>query len=258
MNDLCPTCGRQFKRLDMHTCKGRGVLADVDTSEVLAPRTERGRRRTLRNFRQLTPLEQIRGVPNSAGGTLTGAWAYYINPTGATIRDALVIYPNGGSPPPTTPNAHRYAVNADYYRARQRRKGLEYVGSTLTPDGVKRLVEVLLSNQDEEVMDLEDQIVEVTHIIETTESPAVRDSQRRRKEQLVQRLQYVKQEIDADKLIAELNEIARAQRMSKVSPETLAVMREMIGEQSAKFMEAVAKFNNPQNPAEIDASVAVG
>ena len=250
---ICPTCDQEFRRLDMHNCR---VTAKVAVAEPeIAPRTERGRRRALRTVKMLTPLEQIRAVPNSGVGTLTGAWAYYLNPDGATIRDALILYPNGGSPPPTTQNWRKYAENADYYRARQARKGLEYVGPTLTPDGVKRLVAILGKNKKEEVEDLEDQIIECQRDIANSDRPDWRDNQRRRRDQLQRRLEAVSAPIDVDALITELNEIARAQRMSKVSPETLAVMKEMLTEQSETFMAALEKFKSSTD-AEADAAEA--
>lgn len=225
-------------------------------AEQSEPRTARGRRRALRGMQTLTPLEQIRAVPNSAVGTLTGAWAYYLNPSGATIRDALILYPNGGVPPNTVPNWRRYGENADYYRARQARKGLEYVGATLTPEGVKRLVEILQANREEEILDLEDQIADCEQDIKNSDRPEWRDNQRKRRGQLQQRLDYVRAPLDAEALTAELNEIARAQRMSKVSPETLAVMREMLQEQSATFMASLEKFKSVTDPEAQRASEA--
>ena len=238
--------------------KGGDTMVEVESAPTTEPvaRTERGRRRALRGVKTLTPLEQIRAVPNSGPGTLTGAWAYYINPQGATIRDALILCPNGGSPPPTTPNYRRYAENAEYYQARQKRKGLEFVGSTLTPDGVRRLVQVLAANRDEEVLDLEDQIEECQRDIENSDRPDWRDNQRRRRDQLQRRLDAVTAPLDPDALIAELNEIARAQRMSKVSAETLAVMKEMLQEQSATFAAALSKFNTPTSRDADDAAGA--
>lgn len=223
------------------------------------PRTDRGRRRMLGNGRALTPLEQIRAVPNSGTGTLTGAWAYYINPDGATIRDALILYPNGGIPPATVQNYRKYGENADLYRARQARKGLEFVGSNLTAEGVRRLIEVLRTNQPDEVLDLEDQIAECEQDIANSDRPDWRDNQKKRRAQLQQRLDYVKAPLDADGLTAELNDIARAQRMAKVSPETLLVMREMLGElearQSATFNAALEKFKGGVSSADADESL---
>ena len=212
-----------------------------------APRTARGRKRQMRGMTTLTPLEQIRAVPNSGVGTLTGAWAYYINPNGATIRDALILYPNGGVPPNTVRNWRRYGENADYYRARQARKGLEYVGRTLDGPGVRRLVEVLQTNQADEILDLEDQISDVEQDITNSDRPEVRDNQRKRRGQLQTRLSYVRTPLDAEALSAELNEIARAQRMASISPEAMAVFSEML---DTKFAAAVAKFQSSAPSAE--------
>lgn len=221
-------------------------MAVAEKPEVVAgePRSERGRRRRGMDQRLLSPLEQIRARP---GGT-TGPWAYYLRPEGATIRDALILYPNGAKLPANEDARGKYSTNADYYQALQRAKGFEYIGPTLTPEGARRLVQILQANQADEVLDLEDQIAECEADIKTSDRPDWRDNQRRRKSQLERRLTYVKQQIDPDALIAELNEIARAQRMSRVSPETLAVMREMMGEQeqrqTQRFADMVKKFQS--------------
>src|SRR3990167_137711 len=71
------------------------------------PRSTRGRRK--REQRLLTPLEQIRVTP----GGITGPWAYYLRADGATIRDALVLYPNGGTLPANEDPKGKYGTNAD-------------------------------------------------------------------------------------------------------------------------------------------------
>src|SRR3989304_2665801 len=55
------------------------------------PRSVRGRLRRDRDMQILSPLEQIRARPAAT----TGPWAYYLRRDGATIRDALILYPNG-------------------------------------------------------------------------------------------------------------------------------------------------------------------
>lgn len=222
--------------------KGAAVEAVVEPQV----RSQRGRRRRDRDMQMLTPLEQIRA---RTPGT-TGPWAYYIRPEGATIRDALILYPNGAKLPPEEDRRGRFSENADHYQARQRAKGLEYVGPTLNAEGVRRLVEVLEANREDEVLDLEDQIAECEHDITNSDRPEWRDNQRKRKAKLQRRLDHVLQPLDAEVLTAELNEIARAQRMARVAPEVLAVMREMQGEMDAKFTSMIAKFQSTGRPEE--------
>lgn len=246
--ETCSECGFEAVNafgLSAHQRGKHGSAVAVEDQPVVGePRSERGRRRRGLDVRMLTPLEQIRARPSAT----TGPWAYYIRPDGATIRDALILYPNGAKLPPTEDTRGKYSENAEYYQSRQRRKGFEYIGATLTAEGVRRLIEVLNANKADEMLDLEDQIADCDHDIKNSDRPEWRDNQRKRKAQLERRLAYVTEPLDADALTAELNEIARAQRMSRVSPEVLAVMREMLGEQeqrqSAKFAEMVKKFRS--------------
>lgn len=255
---VCPKCGNDFKALHLHEphCKaGEGAVAVAVRNELEpAVRSERGRRRRDRDMQVLTPLEQIRARPSAT----TGPWAYYIHPAGATIRDALILYPNGAKLPREEDPRGKFSENADYYQARQRAKGLEYVGPTLTPDGVRRLVEVLRANRDDEILDLEDQIAACEHDITNSDRPEWRDNQRKRRQKLLHRLEYVRNPPDPEALIAELNEIARAQRMARVSPEVMTVMREMLGEVKADFAQMVSRFQSTKtDQAEVDAFTGV-
>lgn len=204
------------------------------------PRSERGRRRASRDMQMLSPLEQIRARP----APTTGPWAYYLRLDGATIRDALILYPNGAKLPQSEDARGRYSENADYYQARQRAKGLEYIGPVLTAPGVKRLIEVLEANKSDEILDLEDQIAACDNDIKNSDRPDWRDNQRKRKAKLQRRLDHVRMPLNAEEMTTELNEIARAQRLSRVAPETLAVMREMMGEQDQKFQRALDRFKS--------------
>ncbi len=245
----CPKCGQNFKALHLHEpyCKEGGNVAVAEKPEIEpVVRSERGRRRRDLEMRVLAPLEQIRMRPSAT----TGPWSYWIRPEGATIRDALIIYPNGAKLPASEDRRGMYSANADYYIARQRAKGFEYVGATLTGAGIKRLIEVLEANKPDEILDLEDQITECEHDIANSDRPDWRDNQRKRRRQLMKRLDTVKQPIDADALEAELNDIANAQRMARVSPETLQVMREMLGESNARMMAMIEKFKSTGNAEE--------
>lgn len=217
-------------------------------TQATEPRSRRARQ--ARDRKVLTPLEQIR-VPAQG---VTGAWAYYLRPDGATIMDALILYPNGGVPDiPNNPRlAARHGTNAPYYRERQKRKGFEYLGQTLTEEGMKKLVQTIEENRPEEILWTMDQIDECERIIENTDRPEERDRQRVRRDALRTRLNYLKNELDPVKMTEELNEIARAQQLANVDPNVLRVMRAMIGEVNANMAAAIAKFQAGKDSAGID------
>lgn len=250
--ETCSECGFEaanWTGLKAHARIKHGTNVTKEEESVSTepqPRSERGRRRRSRDMQILSPLEQIRAKP---GGT-TGPWGYYLRPDGATLADAITIYPNGAKLPTNIDPKGHFSANADYYQSRQRARGLEYIGHTLTPEGIRKVIATILANKDDEVLDLEDQIADCDRDIQNSDRPEVRDNQRKRKAKLQRRLEHVLMPIDADALSAELNAIARAQRMSTVSAETLAVMREMIGEQDAKYMKALEKFKSTGSPSE--------
>lgn len=212
----------------------------AETPALPQVRSERGLKRLGLDQRVLAPLEQVRGKP----AEVKGAWAYYINPSGATIRDALILYPNGAILPRSEDRRGKFSENAAYFQQRQARKGLEYIGPTLTPAGVRRLVDVLRANQEDECIDLEDQIEMCNYDIANSDRPEVRDNQRKRKSQLAKRLETVRRGFDPDQMIAELDQIARAQRMARVDPNVLAVLQEYIGDVDARIAPIVEHFRS--------------
>lgn len=189
----------------------------------------------------LTPLEQIRPY-DQAGAPDHSAAAYFLRPDGATIGDILIYYPNGAQLTRREDPRGHYSADAAYHQAKLGRKGFEYVGPTLTREGAKRMVEILAANRDDEVERLEDEIALCQYTIENTDRPDVRDQQKARRDQFKARLARVEAPIDADALVDELTEIARAQKMANIDPAILEVMQEMVGESNAKFAEMVAKF----------------
>lgn len=204
------------------------------------PRSQRGKRR----FRSPAPtaMEQIRMRP---GGT-HGPWAYYLRPDGATLRDALILYPNGGEGElvtmPDGTQRRRYGDNSEYYHARQQRKGFVYLGQALTSEAVRLLVETIGRNREDEILFLEDEIAACEYTIRTAETPAVRDNQRKRKAQYERRLEVIRNGFDPEALVAELNDIARAQRLAGLDPNMLAVLREMVGEVNERVASLAARL----------------
>lgn len=195
-----------------------------------------GRGTVLSALDQMRP-SNVQGTPDKSAG------AYYLRPEGATIADALIYYPNGAQLSREDDPKGRYSENASYYQERQRRKGFEYVGPTLTIAGAKRLVEILEANQGEEVERLEDEIALCEQTVKNTDRPDVRDHERRRKGQLQARLDRVRTPLDPDALVKQLEDIARAQRMASMPPQVLQVMREMLAEQGKSIRDdLIARF----------------
>lgn len=220
----------------------------ADTA-VVERRSERGRR--LRDEGVLRPFDQIRQIPGGNGVDATGAWAYYIRPDGATIRDALILCPNGGIPEMEDERLrNRYGMNAEYYRQRQARKGFEYIGPHLREQGVRRLLEVLEENAEDEVLFLQEEIADAKDLIKNSDLPDVRNQAKRRVRQLERRMETIRQGFDPEALTDELNEIARAQQLAQVPPAVLRVMRSMIGEVNDRVAAQVEVFQRGKARAE--------
>lgn len=199
-----------------------------------APRSKRGLARRGFATRVPTPLEQIRPRP---GGLTGGPAAYFIRPDGATIREALIIYPNGA---PVISRNGRDRANSVYNRNRQEQKGYIYIGPTLSEDGVKQLVEVIARNRDDYILDLEEQIRDTEADIEESDRPEVRDNQRKRRVQLIKQLEIAKQPLDADKMYQELKEIAQAQKLASVAPGLREVIASIAGDVANQKLLALA------------------
>ena len=205
------------------------------------PRSERGKRAHQEAI--LRPIDQIPMPPGGGDIEATGAWAYFLRPDGATISDTLVLYPNGGVPDIDDPRLRaRYGENALYYQQRQAAKGFEYIGHTLTEAGIRRLVELLAANREDEVLFCEDEIEDCKTVATSADRPEIRDQARKRQRQFEKRLDYLRQPLEPDELTAELNDIARAQMLAKVDPNVLKVMRSMIGEVNERMAEAIGRF----------------
>lgn len=234
--DICPQCQGEYKSVPAHAryCRGGGVAV---AERPTGPRSERGKRLYERAI--VEPIDQIRMQP--AG--VTGAWAYYLRPDGATIREALVLYPNGGAPNAIDDPKGKFGTNAAYFRERQRRKGFEYLGQRLDTTGVRRLVETIERNRPDYILFLEDMIADCEQTLTNTDSPQVRDQARKRRGAFQSLLNEANAPFDADRMLAELDEIAQAQRMANVDPAILQVMREMIGEANNRTMALVQRFN---------------
>ena len=171
---LCANgCGKRIKQQAMHdkycaalehdaasvatnpVAAASGGVAVADAPPV-AHRSARGQRRYAERI--LSPLEQIPVIPNIADTEMTGAWAYYIRPDGATISDALIALPNGGIPDIDNQRQRsRYGTDALLHRTHYTNKGYEYIGPNLTDGGVQRLVSVLASNREDEILYIEEE-----------------------------------------------------------------------------------------------------
>ena len=202
------------------------------------PRSQRARRQ----FKVVSTLDQIKVFPSTKADSATGAWAYYLRDTGveATIREVLIIYPNGGIPDIDDQKLKaQYGTNADYYRQRQARKGVVYVGPVLTESGMRKMVEIIVKNRPDAILYCEDMIEDCKRDGDTLPDPKERALARRRQAIFEARLEMLNQEIDVPELLLRLDEIARAQQLAQVDPKLLRVMRNEI---TANMEAAMAKF----------------
>lgn len=221
----------------------------AEVTETIEERAARAIRRRDGQLATVRPIDEIRptrveGTPDKSAG------AYYLRPEGATIADCLIYYPNGAQLSQEDDPKGRYSENASYYQERQRRKGFEYVGPTLTVVGAKRLVEILAKNQPAEIERLEDEIALSELTIKNTETPSIRDYERKRRQALNARLERVRTPFDPEALVKQLEEIANAQEMATVPPQIMRVMRRMIGAQSADFESMVRRFTKTAGDGE--------
>jgi len=234
----CPDCNEEIKgNPAWHAKKHASSVAVAERPE--GPRSRKGRER--RQIAVLSPLEQIRPLP---AGT-TGASAYYLRPGGATIRDVLIISPNGGIPENADPRMRaRFGMNHELYRAKALQKGHVFLGTKLDQRAVRMIVEEMAKNRQEAIWEMEDEIDECDQVIQNSDKPDIRDLYKRRKAAATTRKATLEAKFDPDALVAELDEISRAQRLAGIDPNILAVMREMIGDVNEKM---VAHFSAPRD-----------
>lgn len=240
----CSKCGaeKDARGIKAHEQHCGGGVAVLDGPRPFEPRSQRGRRQHAMDVPRA--LDQIRINPhNRASADATGAWAYYLDPSGATIRDALILYPNGGIPEIDDKRRQgKFGTNAAYYRERQRAKGKEYLGPVLSAQAIKKLVETVYQNREDEILFCEDEIVNCDYTIANADKPEIRDQARRRRNQFARRLENLQQDLDPEAMANELEEIARAQEMASLDPKLLRVMQRQIGEMTENMKLALARF----------------
>ena len=188
---ICKNCGEDKKpqgfMMHENACKGGGVA--VMERPVSGPPVPRSRR-AQEKLRDPAPtaFEQIPTLPNG----VFGAWAYYLNPKGSTISEALTLYPNGGIPDTPDPKLRaKYGTNADYYRSRQAKKGLKFLGTKLTVENMKELVAVISKNRDDEILYMQDIIQLEDYRIANNTDPRWTETFQRRKSTAQKRLEML-------------------------------------------------------------------
>ena len=233
---------------------GKTPLATQDESNVPLhpltgkPYSRRGLRDKGLSNTDASPFQQVRRFRRhlTSNDEAEGAYAYYLRPDGATISDVLIVCPNGGRPeiPPgtdqrTANRRRKLGTNAEYYRGRNAAKGFEYVGPKLTPEGIKRLVEILEENREDEIDYIDEKIAEAEESFRTTSDPQKRDLERDRVSALNKRRIYLTQKLDVEAMVDELNRISRAHQLASLPPNVLQVMTAMIGEAEQKMVNAL-------------------
>ena len=219
------------------------AVAVLDKPPVPPPST-RSRYRRGADTVLLKPLQQIRRAPS----VVTCAGGYYLDPEGATIRDALHYYPNGAGPEDFGPNDQKFATDYDRHRARQASKGFKWLGATLNAPAVRELVKTIASNRADEVRQTEYEIELCEHTMRHSADATQRAVAQRRYEQWKRRLELLEAPIDADSLIEELDAIAKAQRLSKVAPELRAVLMEMMDDAGKKLITQLGVRERVSDP----------
>ena len=236
---ICSKCGddKKAQGFAMHeaNCKGGGVAVMERPSGPPEPRSRRAQER----MRDPAPtaFEQIPTLPNG----VFGAWAYYLRPTGATISEALVLYPNGGIPDNADARLRgKYGTNAEYYRGRQARNGFKYLGTKLTLDAMRQLMEVLSANREDEILYMQDVIADMDYKISGNADPRWTGTFQRRNATAQKRLEMLTEQWDPEALVKELDDISRAQRMAAVPGNVLQAVKELIGEANEQFNSKIA------------------
>ena len=218
------------------------------TFTIEPPAPVAGVPRSLRGRRELsgdvpTALDQIRMLPGNASIDVTGAWAYFARPDGATIREIVILQPNGGVPEHAEAKMKpRYGANHMEYRQKQADKGFIFLGSTLNEAAMQIVVGILTKNRPDEILYCEDEIANCTHTIEHNDRPDIKDQARKRRASFQARLDLLNAPFDPDALIVELNEIARAQMMATLPAPMMRILKSMLGEVSASLEAKIAAF----------------
>lgn len=243
----CRECGRDGLKGD------RGVLAhwrlqcsknpkreERDAKRDMASHVKSGavskRGRSRRGFGSGLPsaIEQIRPRP---GGLLGGPAAYFLNPQGATIREVVLIRPNGAP----VMRGGRDVANAQDVQRRMRERGYEYIGPTLTTTAARRLVEVLELNRFDYTLDLTEQIADCDHAIDNSDRPEARDIQRRRKTQLTMLLEQARVPLDADRLVSDLDDIVKAHKLAALNPAIREAIASMVETETDSKVSALVE-----------------
>jgi len=243
----CSTCGKDdIKNLGSHERMAHGGGVAVAERPEEGPRSQRARRQ--REGTTVRTIDQIPVIPGSEPGSpATGAWCYYLRSDGDTIPEILIVQPNGGIPDIADERMKgRYGTNASYYRERYAAKGIEYLGSKLTEEVMRKVVRVLAANREEAILFCQDEIDECDDVIRNSDLPEVRAQYKRRRAAFGARLATLQQPFDVDAVLSELNDIARAYQLSKLDPNLLSVLKSMLGEQdermNARMQEYAAHF----------------
>lgn len=221
------------------------MAAVLEQEELIADEKPVSKRRSREQGRgRLTsPIDQVRMAGNY-GPTVdaVGAHSYWIRLDGATIMDALILNPNGGRPPVIGDDRQRrrrarLGNNSEYFRAKQEAKRdpdgnplFEYIGPSLTEKTVRRLVEVIMANREDEILYVTEEIEDAERSRENADRPEIRQQARRRIEQLSRRKGYLEQEINPEEMLEELNALSRAQRLRSLPAGMLEIINEVVGD----------------------------
>lgn len=221
-----------------------------NAGEKVPVRSKRGKRR-LNLDRPPDPMDEVAERPGGARG---GPAAYFIRPDGATISEALIVRPDGA---PLLRNGVDRG-NSRYVQDRMKDRGYEYIGPSLTPKGVRRLAEVIASNRQDYILFLNEEMDATEVTIREADKPEVRDQARTRLAQLKRQEQFYAKPLDVDQMLAELDDILKAQKLAALSPAQREAISILMDENiSDRVSGLISRMEHKQAATEDGFSVSI-
>lgn len=249
---VCKTCNFSYDGRDREVSKEHKSGACTLTARELALELADGRR-------QVTPPTMSDAVRRRVGGDdakaltswellrkpspnlnpRTSPYCYWLDPNGGTMRDAVRFDPNGAKPGEGCES--KYTQSWQIFQATNEDMGWIRLGHQLQKDSIKLIVETLEKNRPIEKEVMEHYRAVAAYEVTNGTNERARAIAQKSVTTYTKLIEQLEMPIDADFMISELNEIARAQRMSALSPDMRAAIREMIevevGSSEGRVME---------------------
>jgi hypothetical protein len=220
---------------------GKAVL------EVTEPvRSKRGAQMRGSTGGAVSVLEQISPRP---GGPVGGPAAYYVRKDGATIREALVVQPNG---------APIKGDDGEYEQRRALKDGMVYIGPALTIEGIQLLIQTLAENRDDYILFLKEEIEATDLDAKTSDEPKTRAYQRARCERFRALLKQAEMPLDGEALYSELQSISQAQELASLPKNVREVMLRTVGQVNGRVQEIASQLGIKETALDQGGAVKFG